>query len=522
MRYVAASPSDAPGRYFGGSARPGSTYNRLVHMLNTNQLPERQESRHRSRRHHTNNVYQNPGPVQYMQPLFSNPPAVVLQAPQVPDVPEVPANKYEITHEPKDDGEQLVSEDDLVVSSGEPVVENGVSVSTEEPVVANTRRVRREGTPVTIRAPAVDEGRSFLFPRFFKKALQIGINYEGTNNELHGCIEDIDNTNRTFANLGIRFGESVVMTDHTTNKPTKQNIINGIKWLVDGATIGDTLWFQYSGHGSHQRATNDAHEDDDQDESLCPIDMDTAGMLLDNEIQACLSLAPAGCKIFVFCDCCHSGTNCDLPYILRINERQKPKRDRGSSRNKPRKHHRSHSREAEHKQSSSREVSGDIHQAKGRYVNGQFVYRQEIVANRFGVPTLTNVLYQVFTTIMGIVFKRIFTGAESMLGHQMVAPVEPVAPAKVVQTRPENCKARIISLSGCKDDQTSQEFDGHGAMTTVFMELLAKLMQSGRSIKMTDFLAEVYTELTYKGTPQLPQICSSFKLSVNDSISFAL
>ena len=104
----------------------------------------------------------------------------------------------------------------------------------------------------------------------------------------------------------------------------------------------------------------------------------------------------------------------------------------------------------------------------------------------------------------------------------MTIPTGNVLPPTVVQVRPVNAKARIICLSGCNDEQTSQEFDGHGAMTTAFLSILDKLMRTGGTIKMTNLLQELYTELTHQGTPQLPQITSSFELSVDDAISFAL
>ena len=110
------------------------------------------------------------------------------------------------------------------------------------------------------------------------------------------------------------------MTDHTVDKPTRDNIINSLEWLVSDTKEGDVLFFQYSGHGSQERASKDKHETDGRNETLCPLDMDTAGMLSDDTINAILSKAPAGCKIFMLTDCCHSGTCCDLPFTLQVNK----------------------------------------------------------------------------------------------------------------------------------------------------------------------------------------------------------
>lgn len=49
-------------------------------------------------------------------------------------------------------------------------------------------------------------------------------------------------------------------------QPTKQNILNAVKWLVSDAKAGDSLWFSYSGHGT-QVVDTDGDEDDGYDEA---------------------------------------------------------------------------------------------------------------------------------------------------------------------------------------------------------------------------------------------------------------
>eukprot|EP00568_Trieres_chinensis_P013222 CAMPEP_0183315588 /NCGR_PEP_ID=MMETSP0160_2-20130417/52295_1 /TAXON_ID=2839 ORGANISM="Odontella Sinensis, Strain Grunow 1884" /NCGR_SAMPLE_ID=MMETSP0160_2 /ASSEMBLY_ACC=CAM_ASM_000250 /LENGTH=69 /DNA_ID=CAMNT_0025481189 /DNA_START=47 /DNA_END=253 /DNA_ORIENTATION=+ len=67
-----------------------------------------------------------------------------------------------------------------------------------------------------------------------------------------------------------------VLTDDTACKPTRANIIGGMKWLVKNAAPGDSLFFHYSGHGGHVEDT-DGDEADGQDETLIPIDYESAG-----------------------------------------------------------------------------------------------------------------------------------------------------------------------------------------------------------------------------------------------------
>ncbi len=56
-----------------------------------------------------------------------------------------------------------------------------------------------------------------------KKALLIGINYIGTNVQLTGCINDINNISNVLTKLKY---SCTCLTDQSNVKPTKTNIIN--------------------------------------------------------------------------------------------------------------------------------------------------------------------------------------------------------------------------------------------------------------------------------------------------------
>lgn len=90
-------------------------------------------------------------------------------------------------------------------------------------------------------------------------------------------------------------------------------------WLVQGCQPGDSLVFHYSGHGSRQRNyTGD--EVDGYDETLCPLDFETQGMIVDDEINAAIVRPlPRGVKLHAIVDSCHSGTVLDLPFLCRMN-----------------------------------------------------------------------------------------------------------------------------------------------------------------------------------------------------------
>jgi hypothetical protein len=102
-------------------------------------------------------------------------------------------------------------------------------------------------------------------------------------------------------------------------KPTRYNLHMAMVWLVQGCTAGDSLVFHYSGHGSQQRDYT-GEELDGMNETLCPVDFETAGMIDDNEInQTIVRPLPPGVRLHAIIDACHSGTVLDLPWLVKFN-----------------------------------------------------------------------------------------------------------------------------------------------------------------------------------------------------------
>lgn len=77
--------------------------------------------------------------------------------------------------------------------------------------------------------------------------------------------------------------------------------------------------FHYSGHGSQQRNYN-RDERDGYDETICPLDFVTQGMIVDDEINTTIVRPlPSGVKLHAIVDACHSGTVLDLPFLCRMD-----------------------------------------------------------------------------------------------------------------------------------------------------------------------------------------------------------
>jgi hypothetical protein len=152
-----------------------------------------------------------------------------------------------------------------------------------------------------------------------KKALLIGINYFNQNGELRGCINDVQNIkNFIIRHFNYRQDDIVTLTDDASNprqRPTRDNILRAMQWLVSNAQPNDSLFFHYSGHGG-QTKDLDGDEADGYDEVIYPVDHESNGHIVDDDMHHIMvKPLPAGCRLTAIFDSCHSGSALDLPYI---------------------------------------------------------------------------------------------------------------------------------------------------------------------------------------------------------------
>lgn len=161
-----------------------------------------------------------------------------------------------------------------------------------------------------------------------KRAVLIGINYFGQDNQLSGCVNDVFDMQSYLTDIGFTeitmLKDSKVDPEHTfSNCPTGTNILDALRRAVEDSNPGDTLYVHYSGHGSHiddkSDSLNPGDEKDGQDECICPVDFDYSkennGFIIDDLLNEVLvkNLKP-GVKLRVCFDSCHSGSALDLPY----------------------------------------------------------------------------------------------------------------------------------------------------------------------------------------------------------------
>uniref|UniRef100_A0A6C0HNQ4 Peptidase C14 caspase domain-containing protein n=1 Tax=viral metagenome TaxID=1070528 RepID=A0A6C0HNQ4_9ZZZZ len=147
-------------------------------------------------------------------------------------------------------------------------------------------------------------------PKKNKKALVIGCNYVGTEYELYGCINDAVNIENILKSK-YAFDTITILTDHTNMKPTKKNILDGLKNLLINSNPGDNLFLSFSGHGSLTKDKN-GDELSEFDSMIFCIDTefivdDDIKLVIDNNLKKDVSL-------FALFDSCNSGTVMDLRY----------------------------------------------------------------------------------------------------------------------------------------------------------------------------------------------------------------
>ncbi|EGW30727.1 uncharacterized protein SPAPADRAFT_62586 [Spathaspora passalidarum NRRL Y-27907] len=290
-----------------------------------------------------------------------------------------------------------------------------------------------------------------------KKALLVGVNYFGSRQELKGCINDVKNMSKFLVDRwGYKWEDIVILTDdqrEMARVPTKANIIRAMQWLVKDARPNDSLVFHYSGHGGVTE-DQDGDEESGMDDVIYPVDFEQAGHIVDDDMHAIMVRPlPAGCRLTALYDSCHSGTALDLPYVY-----------------------------------STKGVVKEPNLLKDAGSGALNAILQYESGNLFGaISSISNVVKKV---------SRSGNTDSEQIKKMKASPAD------------------VISISGCKDDQTSADARENGtatgAMSWSFITVLTKYPnQSYLSLlnNMRTLLSEKYS--------QKPQLSSSHPQDMN-------
>jgi len=91
-----------------------------------------------------------------------------------------------------------------------------------------------------------------------RRAVLIGINYEGQQGQLSGCHNDANNIKRyLIKKQGFKEKDMLIlMDDGRHHQPTKRNILEAFDRVVEYSQAGDVVFIHYSGHGGRVRDTS--------------------------------------------------------------------------------------------------------------------------------------------------------------------------------------------------------------------------------------------------------------------------
>ena len=232
-------------------------------------------------------------------------------------------------------------------------------------------------------------------------------NYSGWSGDLQACEFDANDMAAIATDRGMK---STVLL---TKKATRANALAAIRAAAKQLKSGDLFFLTYSGHGGQVPDVSGEEEDDKKDETWCLYD----GELIDDELYLELSRFVEGARVLVLSDSCHSGT------VTRDRPPDQGARQTGRSKMMP------------------------IAVAMRTYREHQAFYDklQRDVAQASGKTSVLD--------------------PDAALAHAHAA----------VSTRltaiAADCKAAVILISGCQDNQTSMDGDHNGAFTEQLLQV---------------------------------------------------
>jgi len=305
-----------------------------------------------------------------------------------------------------------------------------------------------------------------------KKALFIGINYKGTSAELRGCINDVKNVSALVCQR-YGFQNCLYLTDEQqdpTKKPTYDNIINAMKWLVQGAKSGDSLFFHYSGHGGTASDNGDSDETDGFDETILPLDFQTAGQIIDDVIyENLVTPLPQGCRLTAIFDSCHSGTVLDLPYTYQCDGQVEV-------------------------------IENDVR--KQVFKKALTIVGSLITGDK---ASIASSILSIFDG--SIDFGQLLGGKPSQSSNNQTA----------VNKRKHD--ADVIQFSGCRDNQTSADAKINNEATGAMSYALITVLGQNPKISYSQLLQQIRQVMKQKNFSQIPQLSTSHPMNMNEEFS---
>eukprot|EP01060_Flectonema_neradi_P003055 TRINITY_DN11913_c0_g1_i3.p1 TRINITY_DN11913_c0_g1~~TRINITY_DN11913_c0_g1_i3.p1 ORF type:complete len:1100 (+),score=288.16 TRINITY_DN11913_c0_g1_i3:105-3404(+) len=197
------------------------------------------------------------------------------------------------------------------ISPGEGYENMNLVLAPDDPTsldlrVPKTRRVRSVGRN---KSSAGASTRKTAM-RKFKKAVLIGIRYKGERRELINSVTETKKLSKLLQDFGF-IGEQITLVDDTASgdRPTRENILRAIRWMVSDLRPGDSAFLSFYGIGSVSHA------------GISPLDHIQAGEIKDDLLRDLLiTSVTGGVQIFCVCDAGFK-TMLDLPFKIWAEDR---------------------------------------------------------------------------------------------------------------------------------------------------------------------------------------------------------
>lgn len=140
------------------------------------------------------------------------------------------------------------------------------------------------------------------------RALLVGVDQYSDSSipPLAGCVNDTYQLSEALQEKGFDYKNIRLLHNE---RATRENVMDGLEWLLSDAQPGDHRFFSFSGHG-HQLASTDIHgEPDEMDEILVTYDYRYThdSGLRDRDFQDLYANLDSRIHFLIFLDCCHSG-----------------------------------------------------------------------------------------------------------------------------------------------------------------------------------------------------------------------
>ncbi len=151
-----------------------------------------------------------------------------------------------------------------------------------------------------------------------RRALCVGINnYPFDGSDLKGCVTDAHDWARLLTENFLFPHDNVRLLIDA--EATKQNILDGLDWLLSDARSGDHRVFTNASHGTY--VVEESGDEEGYDEALCPFDC-AKNLIVDDELRVRFSSVPHDVSLVVISDSCHSGTLTRAPVAQTPDDRR--------------------------------------------------------------------------------------------------------------------------------------------------------------------------------------------------------